>query len=229
MISTLIVDDDFRVADIHAAYVGRVDGFAACGTARTAAQATREIAEKEPDLVLLDLYLPDEHGLTLMRATLAEHARHPDFVVITAARDAQNVRAAMQLGAVHYLVKPFNFARLEERLSAYRRLREQLAALPEARQQDVDALYGLFRPATGSHAPPKGQSSVTLNRVLDVLRAEGTDLSATQIADSAGISRPTAHRYLKALIENGVVELDLNYHSGGRPEHRYRVTPSPGG
>lgn len=224
MISTLIVDDDFRVAEIHAAYVDRVEGFSVCGKVRTASQAWQAITGDEPDLILLDLYLPDEHGLDLMRGVLAGRGQHPDFVVITAARDTQSVRAAMQLGAVHYLVKPFTYARLKERLDAYRRLRERLANLSEAGQQDVDALYGLTRAPSGGGTPPKGQSSVTSNRILEALREKGTDLSAAQIAAAVGVSRPTAHRYLNHLITTGAVELDLNYSSGGRPEHRYRIS-----
>ena len=67
VITTLVVDDDYRVADIHASMVERVPGFTVVGRAHTAAQARTEIARRKPDLVLLDLYLPDEHGLDLIR------------------------------------------------------------------------------------------------------------------------------------------------------------------
>lgn len=224
MISTLIVDDDFRVAGIHAAYVERIEGFAVCGSARTAEQARRAVAHQRPELILLDLYLPDEHGLALMRRVLAGPGPHPDFVVITAARDTASVGEALRLGAVHYLVKPFAFGRLEERLAAYRSLRRRLAQLTEAGQHDIDALYGLYRPPAPACELPKGLSKVTLDRILDALRGADGDLSASEVAESAGVSRPTAHRYLNRLLDAGRIEMDLNYGSGGRPEHRYRAT-----
>ena len=107
VISTLIVEDDYHVATIHAAYVRKIRGFSVAGHASTAASARTEIRRLAPTLVLLDLYLPDGHGLDLVRETLGGKGHRPDFLVITAARDMGSVRAAMQLGTVHYLVKPF--------------------------------------------------------------------------------------------------------------------------
>ncbi|MGZ4311522.1 MAG: response regulator, partial [Solirubrobacteraceae bacterium] len=144
MIETLIVEDDYHVSSIHAAYVKRVAGFSVVGHAATLATAVAEIARLRPALVLLDLYLPDGHGLDLVHRS--DHGpAPPDFLVISAARDMASVRRAMQLGTVHYLVKPFTFAQLEERLIAYQNLHRRLARLDEAEQNEVDALYGLLR------------------------------------------------------------------------------------
>src|SRR5581483_339082 len=107
-IRVLIVDDDFRVAGIHAAYVERTEGFVVVGQAHTSADATRMAGELRPDLVLMDLYLPDGNGLDVVRA-LREDTQPPDVIVISAARELHVVRAAMQLGAVHYVVKPFGY------------------------------------------------------------------------------------------------------------------------
>jgi response regulator of citrate/malate metabolism len=221
MISTLIVEDDYHVATIHAAYVRRVRGFAVAGHASSAASARSEIRRLAPTLVLLDLYLPDGHGLDLVRETRAGKEHRPDFLVITAARDMASVRAAMQLGTVHYLVKPFNFAQLEERLSAYRDLRGRLERLDEAEQHDVDTLYGLLR---GPAPLPKGQSGPTMNRIRDLLQASSRDASAAEIAEQVGISRSTAQRYLAELARQGKIELRLHYGATGRPEHRYRIS-----
>ncbi len=220
MISTLIVEDDYHVATIHAAYVRRVTGFGVVGHASTVATARAEIGRLAPALVLLDLYLPDGHGLDLLRETL-ERADRPDFLVITAARDMGSVRAAMQLGTVHYLVKPFRFAQLEERLITYRNLQTRLARVREAEQHEVDALYGLLR---GPAPLPKGQSGPTMTRIREHLRGTGQDLSATDVAARIGISRSTAQRYLAELARQGAVELRLHYGAAGRPEHRYRFT-----
>ncbi|HEY5430832.1 MAG TPA: response regulator [Solirubrobacteraceae bacterium] len=219
MISTLIVEDDYHVATIHAAYVRRVKGFGVVGHASTLVTARAEIGRLAPELVLLDLYLPDGHGLDLLRETL-ERTDRPDFLVITAARDMASVRAAMQLGTVHYLVKPFRFAQLEERLTTYRNLHARLARVSEAEQHEVDALYGLLR---GPAPLPKGQSGPTMARIREHLRGTGQDLSATEIAARIGISRSTAQRYLAELARQGTVELRLHYGAAGRPEHRYRI------
>ena len=80
MISTLIVEDDYHVATIHAAYVRKVRGFSVAAHASTAASARSEIRRLAPTLVLLDLYLPDGHGLDLVREFLGGKAHRPDFL-----------------------------------------------------------------------------------------------------------------------------------------------------
>ena len=225
MISTLVVDDDFRVADIHASVVA-APGFLVCGRAHTATQAKTEIARLRPDLVLLDLYLPDEHGLDLVNEL--DPAHRPDILVITAARDVATVRKAMQLGTVNYLVKPFSLGHLRDRLVAYQDLHQRLHALgtaTEADQEAVDRLYALRspRPAPTNAELPKRHSAPTLNLITTVVRAATDDVSAAEVAAQVGISRPTAQRYLTYLAEQGVVELRLRYGSPGRPEQRYRA------
>ena len=226
MISTLIVEDDYHVATIHTAYVRRVDGFEVVGQASTLASGRAEIKHLAPTLVLLDLYLPDGNGLDLLREAPELSDPRPDFLVITAARDMQSVRTAMQLGAVHYLVKPFTYAQLEERLTAYRELSRRLdrigdGAEREAEQHEVDALYNLLR---GPAGPPKGQSRATMSVIRDLLAASPEELSAAEIAGQIGVSRSTAQRYLAELARQGKVELRLHYGTAGRPEHRYRLS-----
>jgi CheY-like chemotaxis protein len=65
MIRTVVVDDDYRVASIHAAYVGKVEGFEVIAQVHSAAAAVEAVIRPRPDLLLLDLYLPHGHGLDL--------------------------------------------------------------------------------------------------------------------------------------------------------------------
>jgi len=217
MIETLIVEDDYHVSSIHAAYVKRVSGFSVVGQAATMATAAAEINRLRPALVLLDLYLPDGHGLDLVRRSEQGPVR-PDFLVISAARDMASVRRAMQLGTVHYLVKPFTFAQLEKRLIGYQNLHRRLARIDEAEQTEVDELYGLMR---GPAPLAKGVTGPTMGLIRELIRDSPEDISAAAIAERIGISRSTAQRYLATLARQGDVELRLHYGSTGRPEHRY--------
>jgi Response regulator of citrate/malate metabolism len=169
VIRTLVVEDDFRVAKIHADRVSRVEGFVCVGTVQSAASARAAIDELHPDLVLLDVYLPDEDGLSLLRSLQAlDNA--PDSIIITAARDLNTVRAAMRSGAIYYLVKPFSFEQFRRELEAYRYWRKQLMQRGALDQAAIDGLYAT------AHAPNSGSgrdSSLppTMHKVLDGVRA----------------------------------------------------------
>jgi response regulator of citrate/malate metabolism len=220
MIRAFVVDDDFRVARIHAAAVDRVDGFQCLGVAHTAADARTALHQLRPDLVLLDIYLPDEHGLQLLRSLQTE-PDSPDFLVISAARDIDNVQSAIRAGAIYYLVKPFGFAQLREQLEAYRDWHRQLADTKEADQSTVDNLYRTLRPSRPA-GQPRRQLPPTMQLVLDCVSETTDPVSALQVAEKLGISRPTAQRYLSELEQRKLVELVLEYGSPGRPGHLYR-------
>lgn len=223
-IGVLVVDDDFRVAELHAQFVARVPGFTVVATAHTGHAAIEVARSKRPDLVLLDLYLPDEHGLSVLRRLREGEGPHPDVIVITAARDVPSLRAAMQWGVVHYLVKPFAFRLFAERLSAYRTLWIQTQRGGDVGQGDVDRLFGLMRSRTGGSQLPKGLSEPTMALVRAQFDEPEAEFSAAEIAAQIGVSRATAQRYLALLVESGALELSLRYGSAGRPEHRYRAT-----
>jgi response regulator of citrate/malate metabolism len=223
VIRTVVVDDDYRVAHVHAASIDRVDGFTSVGQAHSCAEALDLVRSLRPDLLLLDLYLPDGYGLDLIRSVVElDLSPRPDFVVVTAAQDIASVRDAMQLGAMYYLVKPFGFAQLREQLLAYRQLREGLDQVSVASQDTVDALYGLMR-GPAERSAERRRMPPTMARVLDTVRAAEQAVSAAEVADQLGVSRATAQRYLALMGRRGVVELVLNYGTTGRPEHRYRI------
>ncbi|MFD5136917.1 response regulator [Streptomyces sp. NPDC058378] len=219
MIEVLVVDDDVRVARINAAYVTKVPGFRVAAMAHSAAEALTRIGEAPVDLILLDHYLPDRNGLAVVRE-LRALGHHTDVIMVTAARDVATVQAAMRHGALQYLVKPFAYAGLRTKLEAYAALRRTFEGGGEAEQKEVDRLFGALW-ATGGSDLPKGHSTTTAELVRQALRSADGPLSAQEIAESAGMSRQTAQRYLKLLERTGRVRLSLKYGETGRPEHRY--------
>jgi len=226
MIRTLVVDDDFRVAELHCAYVERVPGFEVVGQAHSGAAALADVDQMRPDLILLDIYLPDISGLEVL-VRLREDAQAPvDVIAITAARDVESLRAAMRGGVVHYLIKPFLFPTFEEKLLSYAAARDRMTRLGRAEQGDVDRIFSALRTAR-KEALPKGLSDATLELIVQALGRSLSGLPATTVAEAAGVSRVTARRYLDHLCQIGRVELTLRYGGPGRPEHRYRLVSSP--
>ncbi|MFF7052259.1 response regulator [Streptomyces griseorubiginosus] len=216
-IRVLVVEDDPVAADAHVMYVNRVPGFTAVGKAHTGAEARRLLDRTAVDLLLLDLHLPDGHGLQLARQLRAA-GHQADVIAVTSARDLTVVREGVSLGVVQYVLKPFTFATLRDRLVRYA---EFHAAAGEASGQDeVDRALATLR-APGPAALPKGLSAPTLERVTLALRdAEG--LTATGLAEVVGISRITARRYLEHLVDAGRAARSPQYGTVGRPELQYR-------
>ncbi|ARX86982.1 MULTISPECIES: response regulator [Streptomyces] len=224
MIEVLVVDDDVRVANVNAAYVEKVPGFRVAGRAHSATEALRLVEELPVDLVLLDHYLPDETGLAVVRS-LRERGHQTDVIMVTAARDIATVQAAMRHGALQYLVKPFSYAGLRAKLDAYATLRRTLDGGGEAEQAEVDRIFGALS-ATPAPELPKGHSPTTAELVRRALMAAEGPISAQDLAESTGLSRQTAQRYLKLLERTGRVHLSLKYGDTGRPEHRYAWSSS---
>ncbi|MFP3466854.1 response regulator [Leifsonia sp. SIMBA_070] len=222
-LTVLVVDDDFRVASVHVGFAEAVQGFHVVGQAHTAAEAVQLAESLRPDLVLMDIYLPDGDGLQVVRRLLADPAP-PAVIVISAANDIATVRLAVQLGALHYLVKPFGFAELAERLTAFRKAHEDLESFPaEATQQDVDRIFDLLRPAPGAQSEALRRLAPTLQAVYEAVAAASGSSSATDVAAAIGVSRATAQRALTQLEQSDVLKLELRYGATGRPEHLYAV------
>jgi two-component system CitB family response regulator len=144
-----------------------------------------------------------------------------DVIAVTAAKDVETLRSAIHGGVIHYLVKPFFFDTLRERLESYAAHRSRLERLSEPEQADIDHVFSLLR-THGRTSLPKGISGPTLARVIRTMRGAGRETTAVDVAERAGISRGTARRYLEYLAGTGAVELSLRYGSTGRPEHLYR-------
>ncbi|TDC62583.1 response regulator [Streptomyces hainanensis] len=224
MIRVLIVDDDFMVARLHRKVVERTPGFEVVGEARTGAEALAAVRELHPDLVLLDIYLPDISGLDVLRelrgGAAADGGPEPDVLVITAAREVETVRGALRGGAVHYVIKPFEVPVLQERLRDYARRSRELAAIASLPGQDVvDRVFGAAMPPPRL---PKGLSEETAELVRSTLVACDEDLSAAECAARSGLSRVSARRYLEHFAATGRVAVSLRYGSTGRPERRFR-------
>ncbi len=227
MIRTLVVDDDYRVADLHCAYVERVSGFTVAGSAHAGNDALLAVDQLKPDLVLLDIYLPDISGLEVLRRLREDDHPPVDVISITAAREVESLRAAMRGGVVHYLIKPFLFATFEEKLLSYAAAHDRMTRLGEAQQTDVDRIFGALRTARNEPLP-KGLSDATLELIIQALSRSQSGLAATAVADAAGVSRVTARRYLDHLCQLGKAELTMRYGGPGRPEHRYRLANQAG-
>ena len=124
----LILDDDFRVGQLHRGIVDDHPTCAAMDPVRSIAEARDSIRYARPDLLLADVFLPDGDGIALVRDAGI------DAILISAADDAPTVRRALRSGAVGYLVKPFERRALTGLLDRYARYRNLVAGDRALRQ-----------------------------------------------------------------------------------------------
>lgn len=221
-IGVLIVEDEPVAADAHRAYLERVPGFVVRAVVHDGAGAIRVLGESTSavDLVLLDMHLPDLHGLDVVRA-MRTAGHRADVIAVTSARDLEVVRAAVSQGVVQYLLKPFTFAALRDKLERYAAYRRQLEGDVASGQHEVDRALATLR-GTDPSSLPKGMSLESMDAVVAVLRPSDEGLSAAEVAAKVGASRVTARRYLEHLADSTLVVRRSRYGGAGRPEVEYR-------
>lgn len=220
MIRVLVVEDDPLVAEVNVGYTGRVPGFTAIGVARTGAEAIACTVSQQADLVLLDFGLPDMTGIQVCHALQTVRTQPPGIIAVTAARDADTVRAAIAHGVIQYLIKPYSFAAFRDKLDRFAAYRQRLPSGQLTDQPEVDRALETLR-GSPSGALPKGLSPTTHDLIVRTLRDTSGPVSAVEMAAATGVSRVSARRYLDHLYQKGLVTLTSRYGGTGRPEHRY--------
>lgn len=225
-IRVLVVEDDPIAAEAHALYVQRLDGFELAGSVATGSDALAILrGQREPaggvvDLVLLDMNLPDLHGLDIIRR-IRGSGSSVDIIAITAVRELGVVRSAISSGIVQYLIKPFTYSAFSEKLGNYRQFRENLhAQASSTTQSEVDNAFAALRPASQGSLP-KGLSEETLRAVVSFLSSASEPVSAVEAASALELSRVTARRYLEHLADSGSARRMPRYGTRGRPELEY--------
>ncbi|UYZ23161.1 response regulator [Mesobacillus jeotgali] len=217
MIKVYIVEDDPMVLDVNIGFLKRLPLFQLCGSAALGAEAVKEIQELKPDLVLLDMFLPDLSGMEVMKS-IRERNIPTDVIMITAARDAQTIHDFFRLGAVDYLVKPFRFDRFKSALEAYEKMWNKLNASPNLKQEDIDE----FKQMQGqAEYLPKGLSEKTLKQILLALKEQNEPVTSESLASVMGMARVTVRRYLEYLVQSKKIRVHIQYGSVGRPSHYY--------
>ncbi|XBO87004.1 response regulator [Bacillus licheniformis] len=227
-LQVFIVEDDIRNADIHQKLISKIEGFSVIGIAENFQDAKDLLPDVKPDLVLLDIFLPDGSGMELLWL-IRQKLRHTDVMMITAAKEVEYVEQAIRAGAVDYLIKPIMFSRLKETLLNYRSYRLKVNGMSSIDQTDVDSLMAKRRSImkekqTAEADYPKGIDGLTLKKVAGVLnKSENSDgITAENLGRTIGVSRTTARRYLEFLAAEKHVKTELYYGTVGRPERRYK-------
>ncbi|MTH55308.1 response regulator [Bacillus mangrovi] len=223
MIRVMIVEDDPMVAEFNKRYLAQAGGFELAAICSSVAEAMEELERTEAELILLDIFMPGKSGLDLL-GYIRETKKEIDVIVISAASDIGRVQKALRLGAVDYLIKPFEFDRFNEALTAYQEKASFIRNQQVLSQKDLDEQ--LLRKEE-RHLPedlPKGLTKDTLELLWKAIQElEAGHFSIDDLVSEVGISRVSVRKYLKFLIDIGVLNAKVSYGTVGRPVYQHEV------
>lgn len=223
LLRVLVVDDDFMIAKLHGKFISSQEGYQLAGTAHSYEEALEMIETTEPDLLLLDVYLPDQSGIELLRTVRSKNKRC-DVILITAAKELQIVEDGFRLGIIDYLIKPFNLSQLQNSLKKYAKFKSKLTSFSQMDQGTVDDLKKLRIPeSTPTPISHKGIDLRTLEKIKICITHSEQPLSAERIAKLAGVSLSTTRTYLSYLVEEQQLLEEQQYGTVGRPLRLYRA------
>lgn len=221
MIRVLIVEDDPMVAQLNRNYADSIEGFKVTAIAGNGEIALEKLSSGGFDLMILDIFMPKLDGLKLMK-TIREQQIMLDIILVTAAKEVENIDEVLKLGAIDYLIKPFDFERFKRSLLSYRERYTLLKNKKIIHQRDIDFIIDRS-PTAGAIEMQKGLNERTLKRIKGFIKEyKHAPFSCDEISIKLGISRVTLRRYLEYLSQTGEVQIDMEYGNVGRPSYIYR-------
>lgn len=219
MIDVLVVEDDPMVAQLHEHYLNQIKGFRLCDLARNGVDALKLLDKKKYDLVILDLFMPNMDGLQFL-AKVRENDFDVDVIIVSAANDKDKIKQALRLGAVDYIIKPFEFERFNVALGNYQRRHLLVEEQDIIAQDELDKT--IIRQERESLATlPKGLDKHTLAIVWKMICGFEGMFTTDEVAAKVGISRVSIRKYLEFLKAIELLKLDLHRGSVGRPVYKY--------
>lgn len=226
-IDVLIIEDDPKVAEINKRFIEKVEDFRVVGVAASKEEVETVLDVYEPQLVILDIYLPDLNGVDFLPILKAKYP-NTDVIMISAEQDVQTIVETLRYGVFDYLTKPVMFKRFKDMLTRYKQFRTTVTHWTNEQkkldQQNIDQLFLTGEQSEQPYTPfAKGIDEMTYHKILAFIQSRG-EATTERVVEAFGVSRSTARRYLAALVERGDAKSDVTYGVVGRPEKLYKPT-----
>lgn len=223
MIKVLIIEDDLMLAEIHKEFVDKVKGYNVVSVVHNGEEAIGLLKSLKIDLIILDVYMPKMDGFELLE-TIRKEGMAMDCIFVTAAKRSDQVDHAFKLGAVDYLVKPFDFKRLKSSLDQYTKRRELITSKLVIHQEDIDNLLKRSKDKILETELPKGLNKLTLKRIDKfIIENKGETFKSDEIADCLDLSKVSVRKYFEYLESIGKVNIITEYGTRGRPSYLYKI------
>ncbi|MBO8169170.1 MAG: response regulator [Thermoanaerobacteraceae bacterium] len=200
MTTILIIDDD---ADIRYTLreICELSGWQTVEAA-TGRQGVAKFEQVRPDLVLVDYHMPEMDGILTVKE-LRRRSRQVPIIVLTVDERQEIADAFLNAGASDFALKPVKAPDLISRLKVHLRLAK------------------VYADNEGEVYTVKGINRATLKLVTDYLKTCSTAVTIGEISQNISLAYPTVHRYLMYLLDQGEVEVEVDYGKVGRPKNKY--------
>lgn len=221
MIKVLIVEDDPMVLSLNKRYIETLEGFKVVATAENGKEALEYLKNHSVDLIILDVYMPKLDGISFLKE-MRRRLIKADVILVTAAKEAECIDEVLKLGAVDYLIKPFEYERLKSSLDNYVGRYQLLRSKNTIKQEDIDRITKRNHHNLESTLQ-KGLHKKTLERIRGFMKMnEDIYFTSEEVSEKIKVSRVTVRRYLEYLVSIDELELEVEYGSVGRPSHLYK-------
>ncbi|TYR79408.1 response regulator [Priestia megaterium] len=221
MLKVAIAEDDFRIAQVQERFLLEIKDVKVVGKSLNAKETMEMLKAEEVDLLLLDIYMPDEMGTDLL-PKIRDHFPHVDVIVVTAATEKNILEKCLRNGVTNYLVKPVMMETFIEAIEQYKKKKQLLSAYDEIDQSLVDLYFGHTKEKNISEKLlPSGIDPITLQRSTDILKSLTDGITIEEMGKKMGVSRTTARRYLEYLVSTNECAVQYDYGIVGRPERKY--------
>lgn len=224
MINVLIVEDDPMVALINKKYLEEIGEIKTFGPLITKNEIFDIIEKENIDLIIMDVFLPKENGLDILKA-LRENGKVTDVIMVTAANTVDELKKAFSLGIVDYLVKPFEFDRFKDSIIKYKKKREVFLKDKSLNQEDLDYILNQNKNLNGKENNlPKGLNKRTLEKIIEFLESNKNEIwTLRELAEKIKISNVTIKKYMDYLENENKLEVKMTCGNIGRPELKYKL------
>ncbi len=223
MLKVAIAEDDFRIAQVQERFLQEIENVKVVGKALNAKGAIEMLEQENIDLLILDIYMPDEMGTDLL-PRIRERFPKVDVIVVTAATEKDILERCLRNGVVNYLIKPVKMESFIEAIEGYQKKRSLLQARDEVDQSFVNSYFGYDKQQTLEKVLPSGIDGITLKRVKAILKDLTEGITIEEMGKTMGVSRTTARRYLEYLVSVQECHVQYDYGIVGRPERKYHLT-----
>lgn len=207
MIKVAIVEDDKTLRHGFETLLNQTAGLQCVGTCDTVADAIRKIPKCQPDVLLMDIQLPDKSGIECT-ARIKELLPAVQIIILTVYEDSDRIFQALQAGACGYLLKRSSPERI-------------IAAIREAQEGGVPMTPEIARKVIGqfrAKATASTQVETLTAREREALELVMQGLENQEIADRMGVSIATVRFHLQHIYEK------LHVHSRNEMIFKFKST-----